>query len=196
MIEFVSRNNFGILISQQQHKRIIATHIPFICNENEKGLLLSSHMSKANEQWRTLEDADEVLLIFQGAHTYISSSWYDHINVPTWDYIAVHLYGKARLLNNEETINHLRELVDTHEASEKNPISLDAMGADYVAKEMKGLVAFEIQITDMYSAFKLSQNRDIKNLDLIIDALEQRQDENSLAIATALKGIKETKQHD
>jgi transcriptional regulator len=196
IIEFVSANNFGILISQQAQKRIIATHIPFICQESGDQFYLTSHMSKSNEQWQTLEASEEVLLIFQGAHTYISSSWYDHVNVPTWDYIAVHLYGKCRLLNETETILHLKELVDQHEATEKKPVSLDSMGHDYVAKEMKGLVAFEIEITDIFSAFKLSQNRNEKNLDLIIAALEERNDENSVAIASALKKVKQEKHHD
>jgi len=190
ILAFIHKNNFGILVSRKENARIIATHIPFMSKEKDGILHLTAHISKANEQWHSIENGQEVLVIFQGSHTYISSSWYDHVNVPTWDYIAVHIYGKARILSHEETIAHLDELVHHHESLEEKPVSLDTMGADYVAKEMKGLVAFEIDVNEIFSAFKLSQNRDQKNLDHIILELEKRNDENSLAIAEALKKVK------
>jgi transcriptional regulator len=60
-------------------------------------LTVLGYMSRANPQWKSF-GGQEVLLIFQGAHTYISPRWYDHVNVPTWNYMMVHLYGKVRLV--------------------------------------------------------------------------------------------------
>ncbi len=189
MLAFITQHNFGILVSQNKEAVTIASHIPFYSRLVENEIIVTAHVSKLNEQWQHLEACDEVLVIFQGPHTYISSSWYDHVNVPTWNYIAVHLYGKASILQHNETIDHLNELVSKHEASEQHPVSLDSMSIDYVEKEMKGLVAFEIKVSRTYSAFKLSQNRDSQNIDRIILELEKRQDENSLAIANALKKV-------
>ena len=196
MFAFISENNFGILVSQNDQGIPIASHIPFFSRLVDDGIVLTSHMSKSNEQWQNLETIEEVLVIFQGPHSYISSSWYDHVNVPTWDYIAVHLYGKAHILKHDETLLHLNDLVNKHEAAETQPISLDTMTIGYVEKEMKGLVAFEIKVSRTYSAFKLSQNRDRKNIDRIIIELEKRQDENSQAIASALKKINQVPSDD
>jgi transcriptional regulator len=189
MLAFITQHSFGILVSQNKEAVTIASHIPFYSRLVDNEIIVTAHVSKSNEQWQHLEACDEVLVIFQGPHTYISSSWYDHVNVPTWNYIAVHLYGKASILQHNETIDHLNELVSKHEASEQHPVSLDSMSIDYVEKEMKGLVAFEIKVSRTYSAFKLSQNRDSQNIDRIILELEKRQDENSLAIANALKKV-------
>jgi transcriptional regulator len=196
IIEFIDKNNFGILISTNESNKIIATHIPFICKQEKGIVFLTAHVSKANEQWKNIASLKEVLVIFQGPHAYISSSWYDHINVPTWDYIAVHVYGISRILDDAETLSHLDELVSKHEFTEKKPVSLDSMTMPYVEKEMRGLIAFEIKVTEMMSAFKLSQNRDVKNLDQIIKELQKRGDENALAIADALCKIKESKSND
>nr|MBP6316147.1 FMN-binding negative transcriptional regulator [Chitinophagaceae bacterium] len=187
MTAFVKRNNFGILLSLDERQRIIGTHIPFVVSTNDKGIVLTAHISKANEQWKSIQANSEVLVIFSGEHAYISSSWYDHNNVPTWNYIAAHLYGTVRILNEVETWSHLQALVDQHEAFEKNPISMESMGEDYVRREMKGLLAFEMQCSEMQSAFKLSQNRDANNIHNVIAALENRGDENAIAIAKAIK---------
>lgn len=187
IISFIKQNNFGILVTQNASFKTIATHIPFVISKKDNTIILTSHISKANEQWKNFESLNQVLVIFSGEHAYISSSWYDHNNVPTWNYIAAHLYGKIKVMNQESTLKHLCELVQQHEAKEENPTSVHAMGAEYIAAEMKGLVAFQIEIQEMYSAFKLSQNRDEKNWKRILQALEKRGDENSKAIATAMQ---------
>ncbi len=187
IVSFIEKNNFGILVTQNAKQKIIATHVPFVISRKAGQVILTSHISRANEQWRNFEDLSQVLVIFHGEHSYISSSWYDHMNVPTWNYIAAHLYGKIKILNHESAMEHLSELVTQHEIHEKNPVSLASMGTGYVAGEMKGLVAFDIAVNEMYSAFKLSQNRDEKNMRNILLELEKRGDENSIAIAEAMK---------
>lgn len=90
--DFINHNGFGIVINKG-NERLLASHIPMLYTTNEKGEeVLTGHLSRANPQWKSFDLMSEVLVIFQGPHSYISSSWYDHTNVPTWNYIAVDIY--------------------------------------------------------------------------------------------------------
>src|SRR6187402_3094913 len=91
--EFIQSNGFAILVSEAEGKPW-ATHLPLVLDTNSEGKdILFGHISKANKQWKDFDPDKEVLAIFSGPHAYISSSWYDHVNVPTWNYLAVHIYG-------------------------------------------------------------------------------------------------------
>ncbi len=187
---FIQQNSFGILVVEAGGK-ITATHIPLELYRNEKGEdVLCGHLSKANPQWKNFETANEVLAIFSGPHTYISSSWYDHENVPTWNYIAAHVYGSIRITTDEEVLKALKRLVDKYEKASAKPVDIEKMTPGYVAKEMKGIIGFEIKITKIEAAYKLSQNRDQKNQEAIIKELESKGDANSLAIANEMKAKK------
>ena len=87
-------------------------------DENGEDVLVG-HMSKLNPQWGNFHDNEEVLAIFNGPHTYVSSSWYEKENVPTWNYIAVHVYGKIKIIVGAELLNSLRKLVDKYEKKDK-----------------------------------------------------------------------------
>src|SRR6266498_2393897 len=101
ILEFLRQNNFPALVTYDGEKPI-ATHLPVEVIEGKDGALtIFGHMSRANPQGKSFGE-QEVLLIFQGAHTYISPRWYDHVNVPTWNYMMVHVYGKPRLLEGDE----------------------------------------------------------------------------------------------
>lgn len=183
VLEFIKENGFAILVSQGQ-SRIIASHIPLTLSKNSSGKsILTGHISRANEAWRTFESNQEVLAIFSGSHSYISSSWYDHENVPTWNYIAVHVYGTVRIIEGDELLDSLKALVDKYEQQSACPISVDRMTADFIQKEIKGIVGFEILIKDIQAAYKLSQNRDDSNYSNIINELNKKVDANSKAIA-------------
>src|ERR1700712_1365723 len=102
--DFIDKNSFGILISQVNAK-LWGTHIPLGLDKNDSGQdILTGHISKGNPQWKNFRDDSEVLAIFPGPHSYISSSWYDHENVPTWNYIAVHVYGKIKIIEGEKLV--------------------------------------------------------------------------------------------
>ncbi len=182
--EFVKQNGFGIVVSQSNQK-LIATHIPLEFASDDSKLL--GHLSRANPQWKTFDDESEVLTIFSGPHAYISSSWYDHENVPTWNYIAVHIYGKIRIIEGAELLDSLNQLVDKYEASSRQPVSMEGMSKQFVEQSLKGLVGFEILITNIEASYKLSQNRDQKNQLAIIAELEKRNDPRSLSIAAEMK---------
>jgi transcriptional regulator len=127
------------------------------------------------------------MAIFLGPHTYISSSWYDHVNVPTWNYIAVHVYGKVKFVEGEVLKETLRRLVDKYETISQKPVSVDSMPQEYVQKEMKGIVGIEISIGKIEAQWKLSQNRNDFNYANIIMELEKLNDLNAQLIADEMR---------
>lgn len=184
--KFLQENSFGILINQTDGK-LCATHIPLELDTNKDGnQILAGHISKENPQWKGFTDNDQILAVFSGPHSYISSSWYDHENVPTWNYIAVHVYGKIKIIEGEAVIESLKKLVDKYERNSENPIRV----ADLSKKTMmqtRGIVAFEIEITEIQATRKLSQNRDDKNYQNIISELEKTEDVQAIAVANEMK---------
>ncbi len=183
LLRFVRQNSFGLLIGEVDGKPW-ATHIPF--SLNEAGDKLTAHVARGNKQWKHFSSEKELLAVFHGPHTYISSSWYDHENVPTWNYIAVHVYGKVRIIEGEELKASLKQLVDHYEAASENPVSIEKMTPSYLEKEIRSIVAFEMAITSIEASYKLSQNRDKKNHDNIVKELEKRNDPDSTAIANEM----------
>ena len=188
ILEFLKQNNFPAFVTYDGEKPV-ATHLPVEVLENENGsLTILGHMSRANPQWKSF-GGQEVLFIFQGAHTYISPRWYDHVNVPTWNYLMVHVYGKIRLVEGEELYSLLSRLVKNHE--EPTAYSLEALPQDFVQKEMNGVAGFAVDVTRVDAGYKLSQNRNDGDHENIIRELEGRGDENSAAVAKSMRTMRE-----
>lgn len=186
MKEIISENSFALLISSTD--KIRATHSMMLLNEEHpKQAYLETHISKANPQAKVLKDGDEVLCDFLGAHTYISSSWYDHINVSTWNYEAVQIYGKVELMDHEELYRHLEKLTCKYEKFQQCPVMVKDMGREFVEKEMKGAFGLKIMPTEIFIKQKLSQNRKEADFQNIISQLEKSSDENGRKIAEKMK---------
>ncbi len=174
--------SFATLITQ--HEGVpFATHLPFILDAQRgpNGTLLA-HMARANPQWHDFASAQDVLVIFQGPHAYISPSWYEvELSVPTWNYAVVHAYGIPRLIEDgEELYQLLKTLIETHEAQFEKPWPFQ-LPDDYLQKMMRGIVGFEIEITRLEGKFKLSQNRTEAERENVIAALQESRD--TLAVA-------------
>lgn len=183
---FIHENGFAILVNQTNGK-LWATHIPLILETNENGeQQLIGHVSKLNPQAESFTANDDVLAIFTGAHSYISSSWYDHENVPTWNYLAVHVYGKVTVLTHEEAVASLKDLVDKYEVNSENPVRVEDL-SEKTMREARGITGIKIAITSIEAKKKLSQNRDAKNYQNIISELEKTNDNQSIAIANEMK---------
>jgi transcriptional regulator len=181
--DFIRANSFGVLISTGE--KILATHIPLELSQDAK--FLSGHLSRANPQSRELHDGGEVLCIFQGPHAYISSSWYNHENVPTWNYISAHVRGNIKIIQGQDLYNRLSEIVDKYESASEKPVSVAAMSRDFLDRHIRAIVGFDIEISSIEAAYKLSQNRDTANYLNILNELAKRGDHNSLAIAEEMK---------
>ena len=184
ILEFLQQNNFPALVTHDGEKPI-ATHLPVeVIQAKDGALTVFGHMSRANPQWKSFGEQD-VLLIFQGAHTYISPRWYDHVNVPTWNYMIAHLYGKVRLVEGEALYSLMSRLVQKHEV--QTSYSLQGLPEDFVKKEMKGIVGFAVDVMRVDASYKLSQNRNEKDHENIIRELEGRGDEYSIGVAKAMR---------
>jgi transcriptional regulator len=181
---YITENPFGTLVSQNQ-KECIATHTIFRLHEDK----LWGHISVVNEQKEAIKNGQELLAIFMQNHSYISSSWYDHINVPTWNYIAVHIYGKARVLDDNQTLNLLNDLTDHYEKGRENAFSIDKMSDKSLKSHLKGLIAFEMSMDRIEASWKLSQNRDEKNYKEIIKKLKTEKDPLAHAIAEEMEKL-------
>ncbi len=185
ILEFLRQNEFATMVTYDG-ERPTASHLLMEVVEDGEGLFINGHMSKGNPLWRTFEKNPEVLVVFQGPHTYISPTWYNHVNVPTWNYQAVHVYGRPRIISDrDEYYALLSRLVVRHEGGTK--YRLETLPQDFVEKEMKGIVAFQIEVTLIEANHKLSQNRGDEDYHTIIARLEEREDEMSYGVAEAMK---------
>ncbi len=184
--QFINDNSFAIIINQSDGK-LCATHIPFVLEINEMGKkVLSSHVSIENPQGQSFKQNQDVLVIFSGPQSYISSSWYDHENVPTWNYLAVHVYGQVQILDLNQTIKSLKKLIDKFEINSDNPVRIEDLSKKTML-QARSIIGFEIEITNIQAVKKLSQNRDNKNYQNIISELEKTNKPNELGIAIEMK---------
>lgn len=185
IVDFMKRFSFATIITSKDNLPT-ATHLPFVVSHNGENIMLTSHFAKANDQWKDIEE-NPALVIFSEPHAYISTSNYDkELNVPTWNYIAVHAYGKARLITDQdETFDVLGKTIQFYENSYQQ--QWDSFPADYKLRMSKGIVAFEILITDLQAKKKLSQNRSETEKNKIIDTLSNSKDSNEQVIAAYMR---------
>src|SRR5688572_15067175 len=144
----IRQNSFGILVTAD----LQATHIPMELVIHEGNQFLDGHMSKVNQHAEVM-DSQDVLAIFQGPHTYVSSSWYSHINVPTWNYIAVHVYGKCRLMNEEESFELIKKQLLKYESGIDNPVTIEQMPSKFLESQLRGITCFRISIKRIEASF-------------------------------------------
>src|SRR6201996_6939287 len=141
---FIRENSFAILISIHEG-RPIGTHIPLQLETDAAGKdCLMGHISRGNEQKLTLSSGAKVLAIFPGPHAYISPRWYTEMKVPTWNYIAVHVYGTVRIIEGEELRAALSRLMDTYEHARPQPVKMEEIPEKELNDDLRGIVGFEI----------------------------------------------------
>ena len=184
--EFVQMNSFGTLVSTKKG-RPIATHLPLQLIEEEEDYYVTGHMAYGNPQWRTFETSEEVLIMFQGPHAYISSSWYEQENVPTWNYQAVHVYGPATILDEEALKQDLTKLLEKYETHRENPVLWDKLSSSLLEKEIKGIVGFKVHVKEIQAAYKLSQNRNETDYANIVEQLHNEENPDSKQIADVME---------
>lgn len=161
---FMEQYSFGQLISNADG-RLFSTHIPFLINREENKLV--GHLAKANPQHKTLE-GQEVLVTMQGAHDYISPSWFETPGVPTWNYQAVHVYGHCEVIEEPERIADIvNALTHKHESAFEKPWQ-----PEYREAMLNAIVGIEITISEIQAKYKLSQNRSEQDQKQIAEGLE------------------------
>jgi transcriptional regulator len=180
-LDFMRANPFAILVSTADGSPF-ATHIPVLATEAAGGILLRGHVARANPHWKMLEQDRETLAIFHGPHAYISPSLYgSRESVPTWNYAAVHAYGRTRVFEQAEPLTEL--LLETFAVFDQAYLDQwRGLNENYRAKLLSQIVGFEIAVERMEVKFKLSQNRPRADQLRIIQSLESSAD-------TAIRGV-------
>jgi transcriptional regulator len=182
--DIIETYSFATLFSQHNGETY-ATHLPLILKKSENALY--GHFARPNEQWKDAEN-QQVLVVFQGPHCYISPSWYETTKtVPTWNYLSIHLYGKLEIIEDQKVIlDSLKDMVIKYEEPDSS-YHLDDVDPHYIDGMTKGIVAFKINITKMEAKAKLSQNHPVERRELIIKQLENTGIPDNLQVATLMK---------
>lgn len=183
--------SFALMITADDTGAPFATHLPILVDERRGPLgTLRGHVARANPHWRHLAAGRPTLVVFSGAHAYVSPSWYaTHPAVPTWNYVAVHASGTGALVEDAEQVRTLlADLVHVYEAPGPEAWSFEALPADYVAGMQRGIVAFEIPIARLEGKAKLSQNRDAVDRGRTREALAASDDPVARAVAALMAG--------
>ncbi|UTR10053.1 FMN-binding negative transcriptional regulator [Evansella sp. LMS18] len=182
--EAIEKYSFATLFSQHQGEPC-ATHLPLTLKREENALY--GHFARTNGQWKDIEN-QQVLVVFQGPHCYISPSWYETSKaVPTWNYVSVHVYGKVAIVEDPKLVfDSLDEMVNKYEAAD-SPYNLKGTDTGYIDSMMKGIVPFKINITKTEAKAKLSQNHPEERQKLVVKNLESTSDQNNLEIAELMK---------
>jgi transcriptional regulator len=187
-ISFMQRFSFATIVTVNNGIPS-ATHLPFLIAEKDGNIILSSHFAKANPQ------SDEILngnplVIFTEPHAYISPKHYEQVNsVPTWNYLAIHAYGKATLVESvEKKVELLEQTIKFYEADYLKQWA--SLPDDFKLKMMKGIVGFEIIVDDLQAKKKLSQNKTVAEREKIIADLSNKTDTNEKTIAEYMAGLK------
>ncbi len=176
IIAFIKANSFGQLLSSVEG-RIFSSHLPFILGNDGKSIIC--HLAKGNPQWERIEE-QEVLVTFQGPHDYVSPSWYRSPGVPTWNYQAVHVYGKPTLISEKEELRSIvNRLTEIHESVLKKPWE-----PKYKDTMLNAIIGIKIEINEIQCKFKLSQNRSEEDKKQIAEELQKR---GSVKLSQAMK---------
>lgn len=176
----IRENPLGMLVTQGP-AGLDANHLPFELDpaQGPHGLL-SAHVARANPVWQEVADGNPVLVVFRGPAGYVSPSWYPskhehHRQVPTWNYEVVHAHGSIVVRDDERFLRGLvARLTRTHEAAEPRPWKMGDAPADYIDTMLRAIVGIEVRITRLEGKAKLSQNKDARDREGAIEALEAR----------------------
>ncbi|MEH6457948.1 MAG: FMN-binding negative transcriptional regulator [Cocleimonas sp.] len=175
---FIQANAFGQIISSKDG-RLLSSHIPFLVSDDKTKLI--GHLAKVNPQTQDIED-QSVLITLQGAHDYISPSWYEGAGVPTWNYQAVHIYGECKTFDDPEA---LKDVVDTLTAKYESSFDVPWQ-PNYKAAMLGAIVGFEVTISDIQAKYKLSQNKSDQDRKQVIEELDNL---GSTELAKAMKRV-------
>jgi transcriptional regulator len=175
---------------------LIASHVPMHFREqpSPNGTLLG-HVARANAQWRDSSAAVEALAIFTGPEAYISPAWYpskreDGKVVPTWNYVAIHAYGRIEFFEDPDRLLALvTTLTNSHETKRKEPWAVSDAPADYIRARLKGIVGFEMPIARLEGKWKMSQNQPAANRAGVREGLEREGGGAERAVVSVMSDV-------
>jgi transcriptional regulator len=184
--EFIRANDFATLVTCAADGEPFATHIPLTLHVEGEQHILIGHVARGNPHWKLWQAKRPTLAIFHGPHSYVSARWYNHENVPTWNYQVVHAYGTPEIFTQRD---ELHTAVDdlTKDYERGTGYSVDGLSERLVDVELRGIVGFQMVVERFEAKFKLSQNRDAESHASVVKHLEASDNEASRAVAEAMK---------
>lgn len=178
------------LLVTQGEQGLLATHLPVLLDttEGECGTVYG-HLARANPQWQALAQGAEAMLVFAGPDAYVSPGYYpskadNPKTVPTWNYVAVHAWGRAEVIHDATPLlDIVSRLTDLHEQGRSQPWKVADAPRDYIDGMLRAIVGFRLPISRLQGARKLSQNRSAIDIAGVRDGLGASTDpvDNQLA---------------
>lgn len=198
MHQLIKQHALGILFTHGM-SGLDANHLPFELSIEQSELgVLHAHVSRQNPIWQDIKDGDDVLVVFRAGDAYISPQWYPskhehHQQVPTWNYMVIHAYGKVKIHDDERYVRGVvARLTRTHEATQAEPWKMSDAPKDYLEPMLKEIVGIEIKITKLQGKAKLGQNKEYRDVLGVANALTQN---GQHAIGGAMHQVAESKKH-
>lgn len=189
---FIRSNSFATLVSVAEDGPT-AVHIPIELRiDSEGGRWLYGHVARANRIWHSFHAERDLLVIFNGPHAYISPRWLTRIDVPTWNYMAVHVYGKPAIVeDSEQMYAMLRRMMEKYEgATEHAAFKMEDLPDKLLHSQMARIVGFQIKVERIEAAYKLSQSEENQDQQTIVEELIKIGDDNSVGTAKAMAEIR------
>ena len=179
IIQFMKDHPFVFITGPDAANKPVATQIPVFIDEKDGKYFLTGHIMRNTDHHKAFEQNKNVLAVFTSPHTYVSATWYANPSVgSTWNYMSVHAKGTIRFGDTDELISILKRLTLYYENNNTASATVfDNLPFEYTERMMKAIVPFEIEINDLQHVFKLSQDRDEKSYDNIIQQLKQKDDD-------------------
>lgn len=183
--DLIAKYPLGVLFTAGS-SGLFSSTIPFQfrINDNNKQFLVA-HLARANPHWKDLDNLEECLVVFSGAHNYVTPDWYPtkkitHKVVPTWNYETVQVRGKPRIIESGDWIaQQVSELTNVNERNRLNPWKVSDAPADFIENQLKAIIGLEIEITDIKGKWKMSQNRPIDDINGVVEGLSNSSDLHS-----------------
>lgn len=189
IIAFMKENSFAIITGfGQQYPE--ATHIPLeVVVEEDGKIILSGHLMKNTDHHKAFVKNNQVLVLFNGPHCYVSASWYNNPqSASTWNYMTVHAKGTITFTDDKGTYEAIKAVTNKYEGTE-TAAAFNAMPEAYVNQMLKAIVGFTIEVKTIDNVFKLSQNKSSNEQLNIIEQLKKGGDENSMLIAGEMEKL-------
>ncbi|MFZ9146179.1 MAG: FMN-binding negative transcriptional regulator [Sediminibacterium sp.] len=161
IIAFMHANPFVTICGVDANGLPVATHIPILIKQEADKIILSGHIMRKQDHSNAFEINNNVLVIFSAPSAFVSASWYKEKGIAsTWNYQTVHAIGKMEMKDDAHLYQLLTDLTMHFEKDPNAPTQVKNLDPEYVQQNMKAIVSFDIEVTELKNVFKLSQNRD------------------------------------
>ena len=161
VVDFMYANTFVTICGVDANGFPVAGQIPVLIKQENDKIIITGHVMRKQDHTNAFELNNNVLVIFSAPSAFVSASWYSVKGVAsTWNYQTVHAVGKMEMKGEDHLYELLSELTAHFEKDPNAPTQVKNLDPDYMQQNMKAIVSFEIEVTELKHVFKLSQNRD------------------------------------